>query len=85
MTDFNNNFNQHGPAREPRRIAADATNFHELAEELDTSVEQVETWIREADIKPMSDEEHACYHAEHDKPASRPSKGRGLGAYHRVQ
>ena len=37
--------------------------LEELAKELDTSPEQVEVWIREGNIKPMSDEEHAKYHA----------------------
>ena len=37
--------------------------LEELAKELDTSPEQVAVWIREGNIKPMSDEEHAKYHA----------------------
>ena len=36
----------------------------ELAKELDTSEEQVRTWIREGNIEAMSDEEHAEYHAD---------------------
>ncbi len=58
MTDFNNLDPLGGPAE-----SRQSYQIHELAKELDTSVEQVERWIREADIKPMSDEEHANYHA----------------------
>ena len=63
MTDFNNNFNRVDPLESPAE-SRQSYKLHELAEELDTSVEQVETWIREADIQPMSDEEHASYHAD---------------------
>ena len=38
--------------------------LEELAKELGTSPEQVAVWIREGNIKPMSDEEHAEYHAD---------------------
>ncbi len=62
MTGSNNNFNRVDPLESPAE-SRQSYRFHELAEELNTSVEQVETWIREADIKPMSDEEHASYHA----------------------
>ena len=56
-------FNDLDPLESPAE-SRQGYRLHELAEELDTSVEQVERWIREADIQPMSDEEHASYHAD---------------------
>ena len=41
-----------------------AYKIPELAKELDTSEEQVRTWIREGNIRAVSDEEHAEYHAD---------------------
>lgn len=60
MTDFDAN---QDPLESPS-ASRQSYRIHELAKELDTSEEQVKTWIREGNIEAMSDEEHAEYHAD---------------------
>ena len=54
-------------SRDPLESPSASRQFYkisELAKELDTSEEQVKTWIREGNIEAMSNEEHAEYHAD---------------------
>ena len=76
-------FNELDPLESPAE-SRQGYRIHELAEELDTSVEQVERWIREADIQPTSsslvvqptsDEEHASYHADTVERLRGPRRG----------
>ena len=60
MTGFDAN---QDPLESPA-ASRESYKVHELARELDMSEEQVRKWIREGNIQPMSDEEHAEYHAD---------------------
>ena len=60
MTDFDAS---QDPLKSPA-ASRQSYKVHELAKELDTSKEQIRKWIREGNIQPMSDKEHAEHYTD---------------------